>query len=68
MGRVAPGRLAFAADAGQAQGFPAVLEEIRRLEEVRRAAALFRSHASPPAPDETIAFIRKLTATEGPAG
>ena len=68
VGRVAPGRLAFAADAERAQGFPAVLREIRRLEEVRRAAALFRSHASPPPPKETIAFLRKLTGTEGPAG
>jgi hypothetical protein len=67
VGRVAPGRLAFT-DAGQAQGFPAVLREIRRLEEVRRAAALFRSLPSPPAPNETIAFIRRLTGTAGPAG
>jgi RNA polymerase sigma factor (sigma-70 family) len=67
-GRVAPGRLAFAVDAERAQRFPAVLAEIRRLEEVRRAAALFRSHPAPPAPDETIAFIRRLLGTEGPAG
>jgi RNA polymerase sigma factor (sigma-70 family) len=60
LGRVLPGRPAFATDAEKAQRFPAVLAEIRRLEEVRRAAALFRSHPTLPAPRDMIAFIRKL--------
>jgi hypothetical protein len=63
LGRVVPGQLAFAADLQCAQRFPAVLQEIRKLEEARRAAALFRSHQSPPASGETIAFIRRLVGT-----
>jgi RNA polymerase sigma factor (sigma-70 family) len=59
-GRVVPGRTAFASDAERAQRFPVVLAEIRRLEEVRRAAALFRSHPSPAAPDDTVDFLRSL--------
>jgi hypothetical protein len=42
--------------------FPRVLAEIRRLEDVRRAAALFRSHPSFRAPDNMVAAIRKLVA------
>jgi RNA polymerase sigma factor (sigma-70 family) len=60
LGRVRPGHLLFTSDAERAQGFPRVLAEIRRLEEVRRAASLFRSHPSSPAPDDTVASIRRL--------
>jgi RNA polymerase sigma factor (sigma-70 family) len=59
LGRVVPGRLRFATDAAQARAFPTVLAEIRRLEEVRRAA-LYRSHPSPSAPAETFARVRQL--------
>jgi RNA polymerase sigma factor (sigma-70 family) len=65
-GRVVPGRLLFASDAERARRFPAVLSEIRRLEEVRRAAALFRSHPLLAAPDGMAAEIRKLVEGEGP--
>jgi len=60
LGRVAPGQLLFASDRGRARQFPEVLAEIRRLEEVRRAAALFRSHPRFAAPDDLAAQIRKL--------
>jgi len=60
LGRVVPGRLLFASDAERAKRFPAVLEEIRRLENVRRMAAVFRSHPSVPVPADTVDHIRKL--------
>lgn len=46
-GYVDPERLVFATSAEQARRFPGVLAEIRKLEEVRRAAALYRSHPDP---------------------
>jgi RNA polymerase sigma factor (sigma-70 family) len=60
LGRVVPGRLLFASDSERAERFPPVLAEIRRLEEVRRAAAVFRSHPPLPAPADTVAHIRRL--------
>ena len=60
LGRVRLGHLLFASDAERAENFPVVLAEIRRLEEVRRAAALFRSHPSFSASDDAVASIRKL--------
>lgn len=44
LGRVDPSRLLFASSQRQAREFPQVLAEIRRLEDTRRAAALYRSH------------------------
>ena len=64
-GRVVPGRLLFASDAERARRFPTVLNEIRRLEEVRRTAALFRSHPALAAPDGMAADIRKLIEGDG---
>lgn len=66
VGRVVPGQPAFATDAEHAKRFPVVLAEIRRLEEVRRAAALFRSHPPLPAPDDTVAYIRRLVGDGSP--
>jgi RNA polymerase sigma factor (sigma-70 family) len=60
VGLVDPRNLRFASDADQAQRFPAVLAEIRKLEETRRAAALFRSHPEFAAPDDLAREIRKL--------
>jgi len=60
LGRVDPQHLLFAADGARARRFPAVLAEIRRLEDVRRAAALFRSHPRFAAPADFAAEIRKL--------
>lgn len=60
LGRVSPDHLLFASDSERARQFPQVLAEIRRLEEVRRAAALFRSHPRFAAPADLAAQIRKL--------
>ncbi len=51
LGRVDPQRLLFASDAVRAKRFPAILAEIRRLEEARRAVALYRSHPDYRAPE-----------------
>ncbi len=59
-GRVDPRRRLFATDAARARRFPSLLAEIRRLEDVRRAAALFRSHPPPRAPDDVLAGVREL--------
>ena len=60
LGRVDPKRLLFATESERAQRFPAVLAEIRQLEELRRAAALYRSHPEFVAPAGFAAKIRKL--------
>ena len=62
LGRVDPGRLQFAVDPERTRSFPRVLLEIRRLEETRRAAALFRSHPEFSAPEAFTAEIRRLIA------
>jgi RNA polymerase sigma factor (sigma-70 family) len=62
-GRVDPGRLLFASDSDRARGFPTVLDEIRRLEEVRRAAALYQSHPELAVPADFTAEIRRLVDT-----
>ena len=67
VGRAVPGRLLFASDAGHALQFPSVLAEIRRLEQVRRAAALFRSQRQPIAPAEMADAVRRLI-EPGPRG
>jgi RNA polymerase sigma factor (sigma-70 family) len=46
-GHMDPHSLLFARSAEQARRFPAVLEEIRKLDEARRAAALHRAHVLP---------------------
>lgn len=60
LGRVAPSRLLFASATEQARRFPRVLEEIRQLEGVRRAAALYRSHPEPKPSGDFVAWLRKL--------
>jgi RNA polymerase sigma factor (sigma-70 family) len=60
LGRVTPGHLLFASDAERATQFPKVLAEVRRLEEVRRTAALYRSHPEFTAPADFAARIRAL--------
>ncbi len=62
-GRVDPRHLLFASDAGSAQRFPSVLAGIRRLEEARRAAALYRSHPDLVAPESLAEEIRRLITT-----
>jgi RNA polymerase sigma factor (sigma-70 family) len=68
LGRVVPGRLLFASDSERATQFPKVLAEIRRLEGIRRAAALFRSHPDFTAPADLVARIRKLVEVGRPGG
>jgi RNA polymerase sigma factor (sigma-70 family) len=57
LGRVDPANLLFASSAEQAKRFPRVLAEIRRLEDTRRAAALYRSH---PRAEPSAAFAQWL--------
>ena len=66
LGRVTPGQLLFASDAERARQFPKVLAEVRRLEEVRRAAALFRSHPDFTAPADLAARLRKMLEGRSP--
>ena len=61
LGRMQPARLQFASSVEQARAFPEVLAEIRRLEGVRRAAALYRSHRlAHPSTDFALALRRIL--------
>lgn len=60
--RVDPERLLFASSLEQARRFPQVVGEIRRLEEARRAAALYRSHGDPAPSRDFIAWLRELVA------
>jgi RNA polymerase sigma factor (sigma-70 family) len=62
MGRVDPARLLFATNAARARRFPEVLAEIRELEALRRAAALYRSHPAPAAPEDFAGRLRALLA------
>jgi len=62
LGRVDPRNLLFASDADKARKFAPVLAEIRRLEETRRAASLYRSHPEPRAPRNFAQRIRRLLA------
>ena len=62
-GRVDRRHLLFASDADKAQRFPSVLAGIRRLEEARRAAALYRSHPDLAAPQNLAREIRRLITT-----
>jgi len=66
LGRVDPDHLRFATGAAHARRFPAVLSEIRRLEEVRRAAALYRSHRTREPGPELAQRLRRLLSLDGP--
>lgn len=60
LGRVDREHLLFASSAEQARRFPQVLEEIRRLDAARRAAALYRSHPEPKPSDAFAIWLRRL--------
>ena len=62
LNRVDPERLFFACDLQNARKFPQMLDNIRQLEETRRAVALFRSHPEFAVPDFTAA-VRNLLRT-----
>jgi DNA-directed RNA polymerase specialized sigma24 family protein len=61
-GRVDPTRLVFATSREQARRFPRVLDEIRRLEDVQRAAAIYRSHPEPAAREQLTELLDGLLA------
>jgi RNA polymerase sigma factor (sigma-70 family) len=67
-GHLDPARLLFARSAEQARRFPEVLAEIRRLEELRRAAALHRSHLLPPPAEGFVPWLRALISGMAPGG
>jgi RNA polymerase sigma factor (sigma-70 family) len=58
-GRLDPHALVYATSTEQARQFPEVLRHVRQLEELERAAALYRSHPDPAIDDE---FPRRLRA------
>lgn len=58
--RVNAKRLLFAGNIEHARRFPAVLREIRKLDETRRAAAIYRTHPQYAASDSFVAVVRKL--------
>jgi len=60
LGRVQPDKLLFAHSLSQAKHFPAILEKIRQLEEARRIAALYRSHATPVSSDAFVSWLRSV--------
>src|SRR2546422_294768 len=60
LGRIDPQHLLFASDPVKAKRFPAILAEIRRLEEARRAVALYRSHPDFKAPEAIGRVILRL--------
>lgn len=60
LGRVDPANLLFASSRDQARRFPQVLVKIRQLDETRRAAALYRSHAHVKPSDEFTSWLRAL--------
>jgi len=60
LGRVDPSHLLFATSQLQARRFPQVLAEIRRLEESRRAAALYQSHPEARTSGAFVTWLKKL--------
>jgi RNA polymerase sigma factor (sigma-70 family) len=62
LGRIDPQRLRFVPEPERARRFASVLAEIRRLTETRRAAALYRSHPDPAAPEDFALKIRQRLA------
>ncbi|MGH8598208.1 MAG: RNA polymerase sigma factor [Gammaproteobacteria bacterium] len=62
VGRVNPSELRFATSLQQAKRFPGLLAKIRRLEESRRAVALYRSHPTATASADFIAWLKQLLA------
>jgi RNA polymerase sigma factor (sigma-70 family) len=63
--RVDRKHLLFAGEMQNANAFPDVLTDIRRLEEAQRAVALFRSHPEYAVPDFTAAVTALLCADSG---
>lgn len=66
LGRVDPRVLLFAHSAEQARRFPEVLDQIRALEEMSRAAALYRSHPRPASSGVLSGWLQRLIAVADP--
>jgi RNA polymerase sigma factor (sigma-70 family) len=60
LGRVVPDNLLFASSLEQARRFPQVLAEIRKLEDTRRAAALFQSHPAAVPSGAFLSWLRSV--------
>jgi RNA polymerase sigma factor (sigma-70 family) len=60
VGRIAPSNLLFASSRERAKRFPEVLVEIRRLEDTRRAAALYQSHPEAIPSGAFVSWLKKL--------
>lgn len=60
LGRVDPHDLRFAVSAAHARRFPAVLAEIRKLDEAQRTAALYRSHPDPEVRADFVPRLRRM--------
>jgi RNA polymerase sigma factor (sigma-70 family) len=60
LGRVDPSHLLFASSQEQARRFPEALAEIRRLEDTRRAAALYRSHPEAAPSGAFVAWLKQV--------
>lgn len=59
-GHLVPGRWLFATSTEQIREFPQVLVQIRKLHELQRAAAIYRSHPAPHAREELTAQLLAL--------
>lgn len=59
-GHLDPGELLFASPTEQVRRFPAVLHQIRGLEEGRRAAAIYQSHPDPRSRDDFALRLRDI--------
>ena len=60
LGRVNPRETYLAKSEAAADAFPSVLAEVRKLESMRRAAALYRAQEEPPASDTFTHWLRTL--------
>jgi RNA polymerase sigma factor (sigma-70 family) len=63
-GRLDPQQLLFARDAERAAHFPEVLSHIRKLEEARRSAALYRAQPDFTCSESFVKLVRELISTK----
>ncbi|MFZ5896260.1 MAG: RNA polymerase sigma factor [Myxococcota bacterium] len=63
-GHLNPANLVFATTTEQVRRFPEVLRQIRRVEEVRRAAEIYRSHPDPTSHGSFVEQLRHLLASD----
>jgi RNA polymerase sigma factor (sigma-70 family) len=63
--RLDPKKLLFATSVEQVRQFPEVLEQIRRLDELRRTAAIYQSHPDPSSPADFAARLQEILGAGG---